>query len=311
MAGRRQQTTRCCATNVCTWASPSARNTEQVQYSSTRRAAATTAWQQQPGLDGGQLRDVGRRRSQRVGVAARCPTPCRVRPAGWRQTAGRPTQSAGRAASTASTRAARPRRRRLSNMLTGARVDVQRRHVGVGQLQQMGRLATGAAQASRTRGRLAAPSPPASAPSSSGAGELGSGVPHRHHTIGKARQNGHGARVLQHQALGRHRSCYDFHSSQRSLVAGWAASFLALTRAASSGRRHCSRAGWPATAKGGLADLLNPPARWFHCATGSLSVLATSASRSRSKRRRQPLMNPAWPPCGRVALAASTAWLTR
>ena len=87
-----------------------------------------------------------------------------------------------------------------------------------------------------------------------------------------------------------------FCSLTRSTMGAWA--LLAC--------RICSQCwGWS------LRRRCTHQAGWFQRATGSLSVAATRASRSRRKRRRQPLMNEA---CARVAgwcLAASTAWFTR
>ena len=49
---------------------------------------------------------------------------------------------------------------------------------------------------------------------------------------------------------------------------------------------------------------------WFHTACGLASVFATSAARSRKKRRRQPLIKLAWCRVASLRLAASTAWST-
>ena len=82
--------------------------------------------------------------SARRGGGARCPRRCRARPAGSRRTAGRPTSAPVARASPALQLGLQLQPgQRLLHARQAHRVAVQRQHVEVGELQQVGRLAAG------------------------------------------------------------------------------------------------------------------------------------------------------------------------
>jgi hypothetical protein len=156
---------------------PSARNTEQVQYS--RRPPGLE--QRPQGVEQARCwhppavpHRWGGAASARRGGGARCPRRCRARPAGWRRTGGRPTRRpVGRHRRPHLGRAAQPLQV-LVDALAAARVDVQRQQVHVGALQQVGGFAAGRGTGVEHPVGARQPARPAA-----GGGQLGRTVLHR------------------------------------------------------------------------------------------------------------------------------------
>jgi hypothetical protein len=191
---------RCKNASIC--CRPSALKTEQVAYSSRPPGR-----QQRPqrvqhlGLDAGQRGDVvGPAQPAHVGVAAHDAR--RVQGASSRMASkGRPSHQPRGSRGVAGRSVARSCRRFRVSCTRARRCGsaVQRQHVQIGQLQQVGRLAAGAAQASSTRAPGGQPAAPAAQQQRRGA--LGGGVLHRHLAFGKAGQLLHRAGLVQHHRL--------------------------------------------------------------------------------------------------------------
>ena len=297
MAGRGPQNGVCVVRNkrLRSGASPSARKTEQVQYSS-----------RPPGLSSGhsaasslacmarQLRDVAlAAQPAHVGMA-----PHDARGGARRveqdgvEGLGRPTTCDGWPASAASTCACRPRRASVSWMRSQRAGSMSSAVTScIGKLQQMRGLA--ARRGAGVEDRAAA-SCNRSPFSSSGAASCAAAsctdtTPSAKPGIsctGRGR-----ARTMPCSPVGdasipaarsRDRYCCGDDLPGVDAQASWAPGC-------------CWPREWPASRAGGPCFSRSIHQRgWFHTACGSRSVAATSASRSRRKRRRQALMKLAW-----------------